>query len=89
MAREQTPEWDAIQAAAAILDGDATLLRADDSDIESLVRDTARAPIRHDSADEGARWAEDGWWLIPLAALLYLARFRREETLDPGEEATA
>ncbi len=38
--------------------------------------------------DGGGRWAEDGWYLLPLIALLLLPLFRREEQLSPTEEIT-
>lgn len=87
--RRDTPEWDAIRSAARTLRGEATLISADESDIESLVRQTARAPIRIESSGDGARWSEEGWWLIPVVALLYLSGFRRDEVLKPSEEVTA
>lgn len=85
IARRGTPEIDALERAAAALDAGLTLLAPDDSDIETLVRAVARTPRAVGATGERARWAEDGWWLVPLVALLVLGSFRRERGRDAVE----
>jgi Ca-activated chloride channel family protein len=50
-------------------------LAADDSDVATLARAAKFAPTQGDDAN--TRWAESGYWLSPLIALLLLAFFRR------------
>jgi len=85
IARPETPETDAIQAAASVLNATVTLMTADSADIESLVKKTANAPPSIAAAGEETRWAEAGWWLLPILALLSLVGFRRIETVHPAE----
>ena len=89
IARDDTPELDSIRSTAAALDAEVILMTADDSDTQKLARKTAQAPIRIAGDEAGTRWAEDGWWLIPLVVLLWLGTFRREETRISGKEAAA
>jgi Ca-activated chloride channel family protein len=77
VAREDTPELDALRGAARALGGDVTRMTADSEDIRSLVRKTARAPVSVAAAGSGRRWSEAGWWLVPVLALFSLAAFRR------------
>ena len=85
VARDETPEWQALQRAADDVDGDATLMTPDTTDIHSLVTATARAPVSVAAAGQGTHWAESGWWLVPLLVLLSLAGFRRTSTISGGE----
>jgi len=77
IARPQTPELDALHAAALVLDATVTLMTSDSSDIDVLLKKTAKAPVA--VTGEGTRWAEAGWWLLPVLALLSLVGFRRIE----------
>lgn len=77
VARAGTPEWNAIQQAASTLRADATLMTPDSEDIRSLARRSAKAPVAVGAVDEGTRWAEAGWWLVPLLAFWSLIGFRR------------
>lgn len=88
IAREQTPEWDAIKQAASILKASTTLISADSSDIQGLLKKTATAPIAVTAEGEGTRWAEAGWWIVPIIALLSLSTFRREEQFVHEESAS-
>ena len=88
VARPDTPELDAIRRAAAALGGDVTVMTPDLTDVQSLVKSTAKAPVAVSVAGEGTRWAEAGWWLVPLIALISLASFRRSENSTP-QEATS
>jgi Ca-activated chloride channel family protein len=86
VARDDTPELDAASDAAAALGADVTRITADSEDIELLVRKTARAPVYVAAEGGGTRWAESGWWLVPLLALLSLAEFRRVHAIAPAED---
>ncbi len=85
VAMENSPELEAIRTAASALGATTTLIAADSSDVESLVKRTARAPVAVAAAGEGVRWSEAGWWFVPLLATLLLLTFRREE-ITTGEE---
>lgn len=79
VARADTPEEADLKAAASPLSATITMLTPDSADIEELVRRTAKAPVAVAAAGEGTRWAEAGWWLVPLIAVFVLVAFRREE----------
>ena len=61
-----------------------TLMTADSADVDSLVRQTAQASVTSGEED-GTRWAETGWWLVPLLALFSLSAFRRVRNENAGE----
>jgi Ca-activated chloride channel family protein len=84
VARKDTPEIDSIRRAAEATEAEVTLMTADSVDVDSLVRQTARAKVSS-GADDGTRWAESGWWLVPLLALFSLATFRRVRDDDTRE----
>ena len=77
VARPNTPEWDSLKSASAALGASITRLTPDSADVLSLVRRTAKVPVAVQTAGEGTRWEEAGWWLVPLLALFALAPFRR------------
>jgi Ca-activated chloride channel homolog len=77
VARANTPELDALNDAAAALGASVSLITPDSSDIAQLVRRTAQSPVSVGSAGEAVRWAETGWWLVPVIAVLCLTAFRR------------
>ena len=78
VARHGTPELAALERAASTLDAGLTRLTPDASDIDAIVRAVAHAPLAVGAMGERARWAEDGWWLVPVVAILALGSFRRE-----------
>ncbi len=82
IAREDTPELEAINQAARQLNGNVTLMTADLSDVESLAKATAEKPVSINDSNESRRWAESGWWLVPILAIFSLASFQR---IDRGE----
>ena len=88
IARADTPEYDAIRRVASTLKADVTLMTPDTEDVRSLAKSAGKAPVAIGAAGEGTRWAEAGWWLVPLLALLSLISFRRVRNLEPME-ATA
>ena len=77
VAHANTPELAALNNAAAALDASVALITPDAADIAQLVRRTAKSPVSVASAEEGIRWAETGWWLVPAIAVLALTAFRR------------
>ena len=88
VARSDTPELDTIWRAATLLGADVTAMTPNLSDVQSLVRNTARAPAAINVAGAGTRWSEAGWWLVPLITLISLRSFRRVES-GTSQEATA
>ena len=87
VARPDTPEWDGLRNVAASLGVSLTRLTPDSADVLSLVRRTAQAPVVVETAGEGTRWEEAGWWLVPLLALLALAPFRRVLDAEARDDA--
>lgn len=67
-----------LEQAAAALGARVAALTPDSTDVRTLVRRAASAPVTITSAADGARWSEAGWWLVPVLALFSLASFRRE-----------
>lgn len=87
VARAGTPEWETLNRAAAALGASITPLTPDSADVLSLVRRTAKAPVAVAAAAAGTRWAEAGWWLVPLLALFSLETFRRVRDADAASRA--
>ena len=77
VARAETPEFEAIDRAAQQLDATVIPIASDRSDVDELVRRTSRPSVAVAAAGEAIRWAEAGWWLTPILALLSLSTFRR------------
>ena len=67
----------AMDAAAAALKARVVRITPDDEDVRGLIRDAARSPRTVAAADRGTRWAESGWWLVPVLCVLTLVSFRR------------
>ncbi len=86
VAHRGTPELDALEQAASALDGGLTLLTPDASDVDAIVRALAHAPVAASATGQRARWAEDGWWLVPIVAVLVLGSFRRERARAAAED---
>ena len=85
--RPDTPEWDGLRNVAASLGASLTRLTPDAADVLSLVRRTVQAPVAVKTAEEGTRWEEAGWWLMPLLTLLALAPFRRVLDAEARDDA--
>lgn len=79
VARPDTPQWDSFHDPVAALRASMTTLTPDATDVRSLVRRTAKAPVTVGEAAEGTRWEEAGWWLVPVSALMCLLTFRRSK----------
>ncbi len=77
VAPPETPEIDALRRASSLLNAEIVLMTADSTDVRSLVRSTAKTPVATRGVGQGTRWAEAGWWLVPLIALLCLFDFQR------------
>lgn len=55
----------------------ATLITADSSDIEHLIRKTEGSAVAV-GGNDSTRWAESGYWLVPILGILALLPFRRD-----------
>ncbi|MCA9431694.1 MAG: VWA domain-containing protein, partial [Candidatus Omnitrophica bacterium] len=77
IARPDTPEMDALKEASRALGGSLVPMTADTSDVESLARKIAGVPRMVAAKDGKVRWAEAGWNLTPVLALLVLVSFRK------------
>ena len=72
-------EDDSLRAAARILNAKIEPLDIKDGDVAAIVRRAARTPSSK-QGEQGGRWQEAGYWLVPFLALIVLASCRREET---------
>jgi Ca-activated chloride channel homolog len=88
VARANTPELGAVNDAAAAIGASVQPMTPDSADIVSLVRRTAKAPVAIAATGSGTRWAEAGWWLVPVLAWISLGSFRRFRNAV-SEETTA
>ncbi|PQO40224.1 VWA domain-containing protein [Blastopirellula marina] len=86
LAEPDSEEWRSIQTAARALGAAVEPLSVDDHDVRQIVR-SAEAVSLASVAGEGAQWAEAGYWLLPILALLVVASFRREKPVVAGEAA--
>jgi len=59
-------------------------LDVDGDDVAAIIRRASRAAVLQ-GGEQGERWQEAGFWLLPLVGLVLVASFRREER---GEEAS-
>ncbi len=74
-------ERDALRSAAHAADAELVSLRADDADVHQLLGAAQLAATLDTSAH--TRWAENGYWLTPVIALLLLMFFRRGWMIAP------
>lgn len=81
ISRRDSTQYQSIQAAAKELNASVQLLSLDDQDVATVISQAARAPVAREG-QEGTRWQESGYWLVPLVALFLLVTFRREQTGD-------
>ena len=71
-----SPEDQALRAAAGNLDAGVEPLDVQGNDVADIVRRAARAAAaRH--GEQGGRWEEAGYWMVPLLAVAVLASSRR------------
>lgn len=70
---------DSLRVAAKTLGADVEQIDVEGKDIAAIVRHAASAPIAK-RGQQGERWQEAGYWLVPLIGLIVLASFRREES---------
>jgi len=88
VARADTPELDSIRAAASLLNASVILMTPDTQDIQTIAKAAAGRPQAVNATADGIRWAEAGWWLVPVLAALSLVGFRRE-THETAEETSS
>lgn len=67
---------DAMAAASRAAGGSLRLVSFDDADVRALSRDVATSLARA-PAQDGQRWRDDGYFLVPIIGLLLLFLFRR------------
>ena len=67
--------------AAATLGADVAQLDVEGKDIAAIQRHAASAPVAN-RGQQGERWQEAGYWLVPLVGLVVLMSFRREEKAE-------
>lgn len=68
---------EALRAAARMLKASVEPLDVEGDDVAVIVRRAASAPVAQ-RGEQGGRWQEAGYWLVPLVGLVVLASFRRE-----------
>lgn len=73
-----SPADDSLRQAARSLKAGVTALDLEGGDIASVIRRAANAPVSL-QGQQGGRWQEAGYWLVPLVGLAVLAMFRRED----------
>ena len=86
--RPESSELDRLRRAARSLRAKVRPISAGSEDVSWLTRTVARGPVSFREDDGGVAWAESGWWLVPVVALLSLASFRRRESRSLHEVAT-
>lgn len=74
---ETSAQRDSVERAARALGATLEPLSFQDDDVDALLRGAEGAPVVV-SGEQGGRWQEPGYWILPLIALLALAGFRRE-----------
>ena len=77
----ESSQSDSLRAAAATLGADVAQLDVEGKDIAAIQRHAARAPVAS-RGQQGERWQEAGYWLVPLVGLVVLMSFRREERAE-------
>lgn len=75
----ESSQSDSLRAAAKTLGADVEQIDVEGKDITAIVRHAASAPSAK-RGQQGERWQEAGYWLVPLIGLIVLASFRREES---------
>lgn len=75
----ESSQSDSLRAAAKTLGANVEQIDVEGKDIAAIVRHAASAPIAK-RGQQGERWQEAGYWLVPLIGLIVLASFRREES---------
>jgi Ca-activated chloride channel family protein len=74
----ESPQSEALRKAARMLKAEVEPLDVDGDDVAAILRRASRAPAAQ-RGEQGERWQEAGYWLVPLVGLFLLASFRREE----------
>lgn len=66
-----------LKTAASVLDASLTLVTADENDVKQLSSKIQHSFSAVQAADEGSRWKDAGYYLVPLIAILGLFWFRQ------------
>ena len=69
------PELDALLSRAKSMNASVVRLAADDADVTTLARAAKFATAA--TAEKSNRWAESGYWVTPVLAVLTLPFFRK------------
>jgi Ca-activated chloride channel family protein len=72
-----------MRAAADALDGSLTVVSVDDSDVRELNASIKRS-FANAELQEGSRWKDAGYYLVPLLLLLLLPFFRQGGSVSLG-----
>jgi Ca-activated chloride channel homolog len=80
----ESSQNDSLRAGAKTLGADVVQLNVEGDDIAAIVRHAAGAPGTK-RGQQGERWQEAGYWLVPVLGMVALVLFCREE----NEEVTA
>ena len=79
---------DSLRSAARALHAAVEPLTVADKDVAAIVRRAARTPVAR-RGEQGERWQEAGYWLVPVVGLVVLVSFRREESSESHHKKTA
>lgn len=77
----ESSQNDSLRAAARTLKATVEPLDVEGRDVAAIVRHASNAPIAQ-RGEEGERWQESGYWLVPLVGLFVLGLFRREASKE-------
>lgn len=72
---------DSLRAAARTLKATVEPIDVEGGDVAAIVRRASSVPVAQ-RGEEGERWQESGYWLVPLVGLFVLMMFRREENKE-------
>ena len=82
VAQSQSPDLESIERVAGLMDARIVPIAADASDIDLIDRTITRAARSFSVGGDAQQWAEAGWWLVPLIALIALNGFRRTRIVE-------
>ena len=77
IAQVDTPELDHLRKAASVLSASVTLMTSNSEDVAFVIRRAANTPVPISAAGTEQRWADMGWWIVPLLVIMSLSVFRR------------
>ena len=74
----QSSEDASVRAAAKLLGARVVPIEIEGNDVVEVIRHAAKTPVAQ-KGQQGERWQEAGYWLVPLIGLIVLMSFRKEE----------